>query len=277
MPTNSVSANKKLTLNGRSLTKPGTLLKHQIPIRTFTQWDDLRPGFTEIDLVDHGGGSTEGEYLFTLNITDVATGWTEMRAVKNRAQKWVFEALNIIRDKLPFPLLGIDSDNDSAFINNHLVRFCEAHRVTFTRSRAGKKNDNCYVEQKNWSVVRRLVGYSRFETEEELRVLNQIYDVARLYQNFFQPSLKLASKERVGAKVTKRYDKAQTPYQRVLQSDQVDAEVKDRLRETFNQLNPVELRRRIAALQDVLAKIRSKPVTPATQAAADAEETASFL
>ena len=268
---------KKLTLKGRSLIKPGTLLKHQIPIRTFTQWDDLRPGFTEIDLVDHGGGSTEGEYLFTLDVTDVATGWTEMRAVKNRAQKWVFEALNIIRERLPFPLLGIDSDNDSAFINSHLLRFCQTHQVTFTRSRAGKKNDNCYVEQKNWAAVRRLAGYSRFETEDELRILNQIYDVARLYQNFFQPSLKLASKERGGAKVTKRYDKAQTPYQRVLESDQVDAEVKDRLRETFNQLNPVELRRRIAVLQDVLAKIRFKPGTPATQAAAEAEETASFL
>jgi hypothetical protein len=140
-------------------------------------------------LVDHGGGFIEGEYLFTLDVTDVATGWTEIRAVKNRAQRWVFEALALIRERLPFPLLGIDSDNDSAFINSHLFRFCQANQITFTRSRAGKKNDNCYVEQKNWSVVRRIAGYSRFDTEKELDILNQIYDVVRLYQNFFQPSL----------------------------------------------------------------------------------------
>lgn len=266
---------KILTLKGRSHAKPGSLLKHQIPIRTFAQWDDLRPGFEEIDLVDHGGGSTQGEYLFTLDVTDVATGWTEIRAVKNRAQKWVFEALTLIRDRLPFPLLGIDSDNDSAFINDHLFRFCQANQVTFTRSRAGKKNDNCYVEQKNWSVVRRLAGYGRLETDKQLTILNQIYDVARLYHNFFQPSLKLLSKERVGAKVIKRYDEAKTPYQRVLASDQVEQNVKKRLRETFAQLNPAQLKRKIMRLQMVLSKAGAEEDALIRNVAA--EETATFL
>ncbi|MCR4397757.1 MAG: ISNCY family transposase, partial [Firmicutes bacterium] len=138
--------------------------------------------------------------------------------------------------------------------NDHLLRFCQANQVTFTRSRAGKKNDNCYVEQKNWSVVRRLAGYGRLETDKELNVLNQIYDVARLYHNFFQPSLKLLSKERLGAKVIKRYDEAKTPYQRALASDQVEQNVKERLRETFTQLNPAELKRKIMRLHMVLSK-----------------------
>jgi hypothetical protein len=253
---------KQLTLKGRSHTKPGTLLKHQIPIRTFTQWDDLRPGFTEIDLVDHGGGSTEGEYLFTLNVTDVATGWTEFRAVKNRAQKWTFEALGLIRERMPFPLLGIDSDNDGAFINHHLFRFCQAHMVTFTRSRAGNKNDNCYVEQKNWSVVRRRVGYGRLETDKELELLNALYDVARLYQNFFQPSCKLQRRQRNGAKVTKWYDKAKTPYHRILASNQVDQPIKTCLSNTFDQLNPAELMRRMHRLKTRLNQVRKERQLP---------------
>lgn len=247
------SERKTLTIKRRSLTKPGTLLKHQIPVRTFAQWDDARPGFEEVDLVDHGGGSTQGEYAFTLNVTDVSTGWTEMRAVKNRAQKWVFEALNLIRRRLPFPLLGIDSDNDSAFINDHLIRFCQQNHITFTRSRAGKKNDNCYVEQKNWSVIRKVVGYNRYDTETELNLLNRIYDILRLYQNFFQPSVKLISKERVGSNVIKRYDKPATPYQRILASEYVDQNVKNQLRDIFARLNPVDLKRKITALQKKLA------------------------
>lgn len=263
---------KRLTVKGVSHTKPGTLLKHQIPIRTFAQWDDLRPGFTEIDLVDHGGGSTEGDYLFTLNVTDVATGWTEVRAVKNRAQKCTVAALLLIRERLPFPLLGIDSDNDSAFINHHLFRFCQEHKVTFTRTRAGKKNDNCYVEQKNWSLVRRMVGYGRLETDRELQLLNHLYEVARLYHNFFQPWCKLLSKQRNGAKVTKRYDQAQTPYHRVLASDQVDEEVKARLRQTFDQLNPAALKRQLRSLQAKLDAARTESGPPTELKAAAVQE-----
>jgi hypothetical protein len=250
---------RKLAGKGRSLTKPGTLLKHQIPIRTFAQWDDARPGFTEMDLVDHGGGNTKGQYVFSLTVTDIATGWTEMRAVKNKAQKWVFEALKLIVTRLPFPLLGIDSDNDSAFINNHLRRFCEANKVTFTRIRPGRKNDNCYVEQKNWSVIRRNAGYARYESDKELELLNRMYDLLRLYQNFFQPSMKLESKERDGAKVTRRYDQAMTPYHRVLASDYVEESVKAGLTQVFNTLNPAELKRQITRLQELLQEESARP------------------
>jgi IS30 family transposase len=156
---------KKYELKGRSLTKPGTLLKHQIPIRTFSEWDEQRPGFVEIDLVGHEGGNPRGDFIQTLNVTDVCTGWTEMQAVKNKAQIWVFEALKDIRKRLPFDLLGIDSDNGSEFINHHLVRFCRDEKITFTRARSYRKNDNCFVEQKNYTIVRRYVGYARYDTE----------------------------------------------------------------------------------------------------------------
>lgn len=148
---------KKQQLKGRSHTKPGTLLKHQIPIRTFSEWDEQMPGFVEIDLVGHDGGDAIGEFAHSLDVTDVCTGWTEVQAVKNKAQVWVFEALKDIRGRLPFDLLGIDSDNGSEFINNHLKRYCEKDKITFTRARSHRKNDNCFVEQKNYSVVRRAV------------------------------------------------------------------------------------------------------------------------
>jgi len=156
---------RKLSLKKRKSTKPGSLLKDQISVRTFADWDDAKVGFMEMDLVSHEGGNPSGEYAFTLTLTDVCSGWTENRAVKNRAQKWTFEAIGIIRQKLPFSLKGLDSDNDSTFINAHLFRYCEENEITFTRSRVGNKNDGCYVEQKNWSVVRRTVGYARHDTE----------------------------------------------------------------------------------------------------------------
>ncbi len=165
---------KTLAFTSRSKTKPGSLLKSQIPIRTFTDWDDLRPGFVEIDLVAHDGGAASGDYLQTLDVTDVATGWTETQAVRNKAQVWVFEAIKLVRERLPFDLLGIDSDNGSEFINNELLRYCKQEQITFTRTRSYRKNDNCYVEQKNYSVVRRAVGYMRYDTQEELGLLNEL-------------------------------------------------------------------------------------------------------
>lgn len=240
---------KRMRLKERTTTKPGTLLKQKIPVRTFSDWNDARPGFMEMDLVAHEGGNSSGEFAFTLNLTDVASGWTELRAVKNKAQRWVFEALEMIRNRLPFPLLGLDSDNDSAFINHQLYRYCLAEGVTFTRSRALRKNDNCFVEQKNWAVARRAVGYARYDTEKEVQIMNALYDELRLYVNFFQPSAKLLSKERRGAKVTKRYDKPITPYQRLLESQDVDETMKDALRQTYEALNPAELKRRIDALK----------------------------
>lgn len=212
---------RKHQLRRRSHTKPGTLLKHQIPIRTFAEWDEQQPGFAEIDLVAHDGGLALGDFCQTLDLTDVCTGWTELEAVPNKAQVWVFEAIQEIRERLPFPLPGLDSDNGSEFINGELLRYCQQQHITFTRARPYRKNDNCYVEQKNYSVVRQAVGYQRFDTAAELLVLKQLYGRLRLYTNFFQPTMKLKSKERLGSRVKKSYHAAQTPYQRVIACEQV--------------------------------------------------------
>ncbi len=160
---------ERMELRGRSQTRSGSLLKSQIPVRTFAEWDEASPGFVEVDLVSHDGGNTRGEFCYTLTLTDVATGWTEGQTVRNRAQKWTFEALVKIRARLPFPLLGLDSDNGSEFINHHLYNYCKEEGITFTRSRPYRKNDNCFVEQKNNVVVRTWVGYPRFETTRERR------------------------------------------------------------------------------------------------------------
>ena len=248
----------KTDLRGRATTKPGTLLKSQIQIRTGTEWNDAVPGFIEIDLVAHCGDSARGEYCNTLDATDIATGWTETRAVKNKAQVHVFAALQDIVAHLPFALLGIDSDNGSEFINNELLRYCTQHDVTFTRSRAYRKNDGCHVEQKNWSVVRQNVGYARFDTPQELAVLTEIHTLVRLHTNFFMPSTKLISKSRDGSRVTKRYDKPMTPYRRVLARDDVEEQAKAALTAQFETLDPADLRRRIGKLQDKLYKINAR-------------------
>jgi hypothetical protein len=245
---------RKYELRGRSGTKPGTLLKKQIPIRTFAEWDEQRPGFVEIDLVAHDGGQAAGDYCQTLDLTDIATTWTETMAVRNKAQAWVFAALKEMRQKLPFSLLGIDSDNGSEFINKYLVEYCKEQKLSFTRSRPYRKNDNCFVEQKNYSVVRRAVGYARYDTEAQLHLLNELYATLRLYTNFFQPTMKLKSKERVGSKVIKRYDRAQTPYQRVLAAPQVSEAEKARLRAQYKTLNPAALKRKLMRLQERLMK-----------------------
>jgi len=249
---------RKYELRGRAHTRPGTLLKHQIPIRTFAQWDEQRPGFVEIDLVAHDGGVAAGDYCQTLDLTDIATGWTETAAVQNKAQVWVFEALKNLRENLPFPLLGIDSDNGGEFINAPLKQYCDDQKITFTRSRPYRKNDNCFVEQKNYSVVRRAVGYARYDTGEQLQLLNELYGHLRLYTNCFMPTMKLLSKERNGSKVKKRYDAPQTPYQRVLASSQVSDPQKERLRAIYEPLNPAALKRKIDRLQQRLTKTASR-------------------
>ena len=233
------------TPHGLSTTKPGSLLKTLIPVRTFTAWDEERPGFLEIDLVAHCGNTTEGQFLCTLTCTDLCTGWTDITAVLHRSQEAVSEAIRRMRQRLPFPLLGIDSDNGGEFINDLLYRYCLVEEITFTRSRPYQKNDQAHVEQKNWSVVRHTVGYDRWETEQELELLESIYDDLRLYINFFQPSCKLIAKERIGNKSIKRYDPAKTPYQRVLERKDISLEAKARLINLYLQLNPVELRRQI--------------------------------
>jgi len=241
--------------HGLGTTKPGTLLKSAIPIRTFAEWNEAEPGFTEIDLVVHCGSTTREEYLHSPTVTDVATGWTECVAMRNRGQQSVFQALVLARGRLLFPLRGIDSDNGSEFINAHLLRYCQDEQLTFTRSRPYQKNDQAYVEQKNWSIVRQLVGYERYESLSAYEALCALYEVVRLYVNFFQPSMKLVSKERVGRKVKKTYDQARTPYQRVLESEQVSEEVKARLRQQYATLNPMALLRQMQRLQAVLWKL----------------------
>jgi hypothetical protein len=245
----------RLKVRGRSGTKPGTLLKGRIPIKTFSEWDDARPGFCQADLVAHEGGDSRGDFCQTLNLTDVATGWTEPGAVKNKAQVWVFDELKRIRTELPFDLLGLDSDNGSEFINAHLKRYCEAEGITFTRGRAYRKNDSCYIEQKNWSVIRQHTGYLRYDTDRELQVLRELYTHLRLLVNFFQPSSKLLDKTREGAKVVKRYDTARTPYQRVLASADVPLAAKRRLTRQYQTVNPAELRRQIGRCQDELLRL----------------------
>jgi hypothetical protein len=246
---------RRLELRGRSGTKPGTLLRHQIPVRTFAEWDQTQPGFVEIDLVGHDGGFAHGDFCQTLDVTDVASGWTETEAVLNKAQVWVFAALKGIRARLPFALRGIDSDNGSEFINHELLRYAEQERLTFTRGRAWKKNDGCFVEQKNYSVVRRAVGYARYEGSAQLRLLNELYAKLRLYTNFFQPVMKLVRKERHGAKVKKTYDRPRTPYQRLLDSRALSKLAKQQLRAQYESLNPAALKRDMLRLQHRLLKL----------------------
>lgn len=246
---------KRYELKGRSHTKPGTLLKHQIPIRTFSDWDEKRPGFVEIDLVGHDGGNASGDFGSTLDVTDVHTTWTETEAVKNKAQVWVFEAMKRIRERLPFDLLGIDSDNGSEFINAHFLRYSQEEGITFTRGRAYKKNDGCYVEQKNYSVVRRAVGYARYDTEQEIDVLNRLYVQLRLYTNYFQSSMKLVKKERTGSRVRKWYDEAQTPYQRVLASSEVSEVQKAAIRKVYRSLDLGRLKEELERLQGMLERL----------------------
>ena len=183
-------------LGGRrpfSTTKPASPLKSSIPMRTFMEWQENRPGFLEADLVPHCGDSPEGFYLNTLSTVDVATGWSECVTVWGKGQERVGGAVHRVRQRLPFPLLGLDSDNGSEFINQHLFAYCQREKITFTCSRSYKQNDNCYVEQKNWSVVMRLIGYDRYNSKAPFEALNRIYNLLRLYVNYFQPVMKLVS------------------------------------------------------------------------------------
>jgi len=239
-------------LRGRSLTRPGSLLKHHIPIRTFTNWNEQHPGFCEADLVAHDGGAAFDDYCQTLTLTDIATGWTETDAVKNKAQINVFAALQELRTRLPFPLLGIDSDNGSEFVNYHLLRYCNEQKITFTRSRPYRKNDNCFVEQKNYSIVRRTVGYYRYDTPKQLELLRALYRSLRLYTNFFQPVMKLKEKVRCGSRLTRRYDLPKTPYQRVLDHQQIPEHIKESLRTQYLTINLLALKPELNRLQRLL-------------------------
>jgi hypothetical protein len=250
-----VNDRESMRLKGISTTKPGTLLKKNIPLRLGTQWDDAIPGYVEVDLVAHCGMSTAGEYINTLDVTDICTGWTEPIAVINKAQKHVFEGLMAIEKRQPFPFLGIDSDNGAEFINAHLYRYCRDERICFTRSRPYRKNDNCHVEQKNWSLIRRNIGYARYEGKNALKLLNEYYELLRLHVNFFLPSTKLISKRRDGARIHKKYDTPMTPYKRVLASEYIPDDEKERLKKIYSSLNPAALKRDMKKLYNELYRL----------------------
>lgn len=237
---------------GFTTTQPGTWLKQAIPIRTFTEWDDARPGFCEVDLVAHCGSSTQGFYLSTLCAVDIATSWIELEAVWGKGQRRVGSAVHYVRQRLPVPLVGLDSDNGSEFINHFLYTWCQRERITFTRSRPWKKNDNAHVEQKNGAVVRQLVGYDRFASRAAYAQLARVYQLARWHVNFFQPVQKLVTKTRQGARVHRVYDRAQTPYQRLCAAGVLVPAKRDELDALYQRLNPAQLRRDLETALDRL-------------------------
>ena len=230
---------------GATITRPGPALKHEIPIRTFTEWTDARPGFLEVDLVAHCGTSTEGFYLCTLCAVDIATAWVELEAVWGKGQKRVGGAVDHVRTRLPMPLVGLDSDNGSEFINRSLLDYCRRYGITFTRSRAWKKNDSAHVEQQNGAVVRQLIGYDRFASHAAYGSLARVYRLARLHVNFFQPVEKLVTKTRQGARSRRIYDRAQTPYQRLCAAGVLSLETHRELEALYQSLNPLQLRRNL--------------------------------
>ena len=255
----------KRQIKGRRATKPGSLLRSQIPIRTWADWDDATPGFVEIDLVSHDGGNAIGSFAFTLTVTDVATGWTENRSVPSKEAKCVLGALETIASKMPFPILGVDSDNGVEFINVHLFIWCRNHKITFTRARPTNKNDGCHVEQKNWAVVRTVVGYHRYDTAPELLLLNEIWQLQSQLTNYFYPQQKLISKVRDGAKVTKKYDTATTPFHRAINHPDTTVDHIAALARTHALINPAATQRQIQALTAQLHKMATSKSQPATR------------
>jgi hypothetical protein len=251
----------RATLPGRgaTTTRPGTWLKHEIPIRTFADWNDTHPGFLELDLVAHCGSTTKGFYLYTLCAVDVATSWVDLQAVWGKGQLRVGTAIHHIRQRLPVPLRGLDSDNGSEFINHGLYAWCQREGVTFTRSRPYRKNDSAHVEQKNGAIVRPLIGYDRYASKAAYAQLARVYDLARLHVNFFQPVQKLVTKERRGARVHRLYDRAQTPYQRLCATGVLPPPSRQILEAQYHRLNPLHLRRALEAALDRLWTLAVPP------------------
>ena len=236
----------ELKLKAKSMTNPMKSLKSRIPIRTFyTSEERKTPGFWQTDTVHHCGQTTSGEYLHTLTATDIAFGWIELRPTLNNAQRWTFEALSDIKNTTPLPVLEFHPDNGSEFINNYTEAWCKNNGILFTRSRSNKKNDNCFVEQKNGAVVREYVGYDRLEGTEELALLAAIYKPLMPLLNFFMPTQKLKSKTRIGSKEIKVYDEPKSPFQRLMESSQTPQKTKDLLLQQISLYNPVKLQHNV--------------------------------
>ncbi len=257
-------AGRKLRLRKRlyGRTKPGTLLKHHIPIKT-DSWNVTVPGFTEVDLVSHSGNSADGEFIYSLNVTDIHTTWVETRAVLGKAQSRVVAALDDMRQAMPFDLKGIDADNGSEFINHHLYRYSQTHAIQFTRGRPYKKDDNAHVEQKNWTHVRKIFGYARFDSPAALQAMNDLYgNELRLFQNLFLPSVKLVKKLRVGSRVRRIYDQPQTPFDRVCAALPADHPKVAALRNLRDSLDPFRLSQTIDQKLDRIQRLACRRHSP---------------
>lgn len=241
---------RALYKKGRCSTKPGTLLKNQIPIKTHN-WDVTKPGYFEADTVAHCGNSMAGDFVFSLTFTDIFSGWTENRAVWGKGSQGVLRQIKNIEERIAFPILGFDCDNGSEFLNHHLVRYFTKRPtapVQFTRSRPYRKNDNAFVEQKNWTHVRQLLGYDRFDNSELVPIINDLYmNEWTFFNNYFCPTLKLKEKQRINSRYIKKYEPPQTPYQRLIDSDDISVEAKITLQEVYNSLNPFTLKKNIEA------------------------------
>jgi hypothetical protein len=245
---------EKNAIKGISTTRPGALLKSEIPLRVGA-WEETDPGFSEIDLVAHCGDNGSGPFISTLNTTDISTAWFESEAVMGKAQERILAGIKMIRGRMPFDMLGIDSDNGSEFINHQLYNYCVSENIVFTRSRPYKKDDNAHIEQKNFTTVRQVLGYQRFDTEEVLNLMNELYrGPLRLYINFFQPSVKCIEKKRVGSKIKKIHDTAKTPYERVLAHPKTSTQTKETLTRLFETLDPFKLRKEVDALVHEIQK-----------------------
>ncbi len=237
---------------GTSMTKGTRYLIDRIPVKTFGEWEDSPAGFTQMDLVAHNGGNVFGGFLYTLNTTDIHTTWTVCTLLQDKTTPEMLKALDSMRLSYPFPLRGIHSDNGSEFINDSVLTFAAEHHVTFTRGRPYKKNDNPHVEQKNNSILRRNTGYLRYDQPEHAVVLQELYGLLNLFVNYFQPTMILLEKHRIGAKAIRKYDKPKTPCQRVLECDTVSDEAKDAIRNIYHDLNPADLKRKINNCQSRL-------------------------
>jgi hypothetical protein len=251
-------ARAKFNKMGLATTKPGSILKKHIPVKT-NQWDETKPGFLEADSVAHCGNSVAGMFVYTINCVDIASEWTEQRAVWGKGERNVCLAIQNIENNLPFPILGFDCDNGSEFLNWHLIRYLTNHRkkpIHFTRSRAYQKNDNAHIENKNWTHVRQYLGFQRFDKPELVHLLNDLYTSEwNLYFNYFVPSVKLIRKQRIGSKIIKKYDKPKTPFERIVESDYIDQIIKSNLIKQFESLNPFRLQKNMKKKIDRILNI----------------------
>ena len=250
---------EKTKLRGISTTRYTSNLNSLIPIRVFFDMNERKPGYFCGDTVAHCGENNSGQFIITFTTTDIGSGWTELRALLNKAQRWIKDSLDDLKISVPFPILGFHSDNGDEFKNYTVYEWCKNHEIKFTRTRPYKKNDNCFAEQKNFTEVRALVGYGRYEGEETLAVMNELYKNWCLLINYFYPCLRLKSKDRVNAKVIKRYEEAKTPYQRLLESPDISEDIKQSLREKKQSLDLLELKKNVDILQEQLLKMSIKP------------------